>query len=85
MANVAGAAPDIFTAAGQIWGNPLYLWEEHKKENYKWWIDRLNSCLSKYELLRKFIILGVYFNFGQYLMADLGLKELEERTCKKFS
>ena len=44
MANVAGAAPDIFTAAGQIWGNPLYLWEEHKKENYKWWIDRLNSC-----------------------------------------
>ena len=52
MANVAGAAPDIFTAAGQIWGNPLYLWEEHKKENYKWWIDRLNSCLSKYELLR---------------------------------
>ena len=52
MSNVAGAAPDIFTAAGQIWGNPLYLWDEHKKEKYKWWIDRLNSCLSKYELLR---------------------------------
>ena len=52
MANLAGAAPDIFTAAGQIWGNPLYLWDEHMKENYRWWIDRLNSCLSKYELLR---------------------------------
>ena len=52
MANLAGAAPDVFTAAGQIWGNPLYLWDEHKKENYRWWIDRLNSCLSKYELLR---------------------------------
>ncbi len=52
MSNLAGAAPDIFTAAGQIWGNPLYLWEEHKKENYKWWKDRLNSCLNKYDLLR---------------------------------
>jgi 4-alpha-glucanotransferase len=24
---VAGVPPDAFTADGQLWGNPLYLWD----------------------------------------------------------
>lgn len=52
MPFVAGAAPDIFTASGQIWDNPLYLWEKHKEEDYKFWIQRLKGCLNNYDLLR---------------------------------
>lgn len=37
---VAGVPPDYFSATGQKWGNPLYDWKEHKKEGYRWWIDR---------------------------------------------
>ena len=28
---VAGVPADQFSATGQLWGNPLYAWEEHKK------------------------------------------------------
>ena len=28
---VAGVPPDYFSPTGQLWGNPLYNWEYHKK------------------------------------------------------
>ena len=33
---VAGCPPDGFSATGQLWGNPLYKWSEHKKQEYEW-------------------------------------------------
>ena len=38
---VGGCPPDAFSATGQLWGNPLYDWNAHKKENYAWWGTRL--------------------------------------------
>lgn len=49
---VAGVPPDYFSATGQLWGNPLYQWEVHKKENYQWWIERIKSCLTMADILR---------------------------------
>lgn len=49
---VAGCPPDGFSATGQLWGNPLYRWEYHKKTNYEWWISRLAYCFQLYDILR---------------------------------
>ena len=37
---------------GQLWGNPLYKWDAHKKSNYEWWISRVDYALKLYDLLR---------------------------------
>ncbi len=37
---------------GQLWGNPLYLWEDKKDEVYKWWFNRLEQQKSLYDVLR---------------------------------
>lgn len=49
---VAGCPPDCFSDDGQLWGNPLYDWEYHKKTGYKWWIDRFSSCFELYDVVR---------------------------------
>jgi 4-alpha-glucanotransferase len=37
---IAGVPPDYFAKDGQIWGNPLYDWDEMAKDGYKWWRER---------------------------------------------
>lgn len=49
---VAGVPPDYFSATGQKWGNPLYDWKEHKKEGYRWWIDRVKHQLDQVDYVR---------------------------------
>ena len=49
---VAGVPPDYFSADGQLWGNPLYAWEEHAKDNYAWWIRRLKTNFEVCDVLR---------------------------------
>jgi 4-alpha-glucanotransferase len=49
---VGGVPPDYFSVTGQLWGNPLYNWDELKKQNYDWWIARLHFNLHMYDLVR---------------------------------
>ena len=49
---VAGCPPDGFAADGQLWGNPLYDWEYHKKTGFEWWIRRLAHCFRLYDVVR---------------------------------
>ena len=49
---VAGCPPDGFSATGQLWGNPLYDWQYHKKTGYKWWIRRIKHCFELYDVVR---------------------------------
>ena len=49
---VAGVPPDYFSATGQLWGNPLYKWSEHKKTGYQWWINRFHSVLNLVDIVR---------------------------------
>ncbi len=50
--DVAGVPPDGFTADGQLWGNPLYRWEEHKKDGYSWWLRRMAAAGKLYDTVR---------------------------------
>lgn len=49
---VAGCPPDGFSATGQLWGNPIYRWDYHKKTGYAWWIKRLSACFDLYDVVR---------------------------------
>lgn len=49
---VAGVPPDGFTADGQLWGNPVYRWEAHKKSGYRWWLRRLAFAGTLYDVIR---------------------------------
>ena len=49
---VAGCPPDAFSETGQLWGNPLYDWEYHKKTGYKWWLQRVAYCFELYDVVR---------------------------------
>ncbi|MDR1747445.1 MAG: 4-alpha-glucanotransferase, partial [Spirochaetaceae bacterium] len=49
---VAGVPPDYFSATGQLWGNPLYDWDEMKKDTYRWWIARIRSTLRMVDYIR---------------------------------
>jgi len=50
--HVAGVPPDYFSADGQLWGNPLYDWENHRRTGYRWWIDRLRASAELADLVR---------------------------------
>ncbi len=49
---VAGVPPDAFTEDGQLWGNPLYRWDEMKKDGYLWWMNRLRAASRLYDVVR---------------------------------
>lgn len=49
---VAGCPPDFFSATGQLWGNPLYRWDYHKKTGYDWWMRRMAHCFGLYDVVR---------------------------------
>lgn len=50
--NVAGVSPDYFCEDGQMWGNPLYDWDEMEKDGYKWWSDRIKHMSDLFDAVR---------------------------------
>jgi 4-alpha-glucanotransferase len=49
---VAGAPPDDFNPAGQLWGNPVYAWPAMRRSGYRWWIERMRRAASLFDLVR---------------------------------
>jgi 4-alpha-glucanotransferase len=50
--SVAGVPPDYFSEDGQLWGNPLYDWDRHAADDYRWWVDRLRATAELTDLVR---------------------------------
>lgn len=49
---VGGCPPDGFSEGGQLWGNPIYNWDYMKKDNYKWWVNRVDKTLKLFDVTR---------------------------------
>lgn len=49
---VAGCPPDYFSADGQLWGNPLYDWDQMVEEDYAWWVERIAFALKLFDAVR---------------------------------
>jgi 4-alpha-glucanotransferase len=50
--HVAGVPPDYFSEDGQLWGNPLYAWDNHAASGYRWWIERLRASSELTDIVR---------------------------------
>lgn len=73
---VAGCPPDAFSVTGQLWGNPLYDWEYHKKTGFEWWMKRLASCFRLYDVVR----IDHFRAFDEYYAIPAGAKTAEKGT-----
>ncbi|GAB4369921.1 MAG: 4-alpha-glucanotransferase [Elainellaceae cyanobacterium] len=49
---MAGVPPDYFSATGQLWGNPIYNWERHQEEDFRWWVQRFRGLFERVDLVR---------------------------------
>ncbi|MDD7267773.1 MAG: 4-alpha-glucanotransferase [Lachnospiraceae bacterium] len=73
---IAGCPPDAFAPKGQRWGNPLYRWEEHKRDGYRWWIRRMRRCMQLYDVIR----IDHFRGFDQYFAIEAEA-ETAEHGC----
>ena len=76
---MAGCPPDAFSATGQLWGNPLYNWEYHKKTGYNWWILRMTHCMKLYDKVR----IDHFRGFDEYWSVPYGDETAENGKWEK--
>lgn len=79
LSAVAGCPPDGFSATGQLWGNPLYDWQYHKKTGYDWWIKRIKRCAELYDVVR----IDHFRAFDEYYSIPFGERTAENGQWKK--
>ncbi len=48
----SGCPPDVYSPLGQLWGNPVYDWVHHRKDNYSWWIERMKHSGALFDVIR---------------------------------
>ena len=48
----SGCPPDKYSPLGQLWGNPIYDWRFHRRDNYSWWISRLRHSTQLFDVIR---------------------------------
>lgn len=75
LETVAGVPPDYFSPTGQLWGNPLYKWDEMKKDNFAWWVKRFENLVKIVDVVRidHFRGLEAYYEIpGDAKTAEIG-------------
>ncbi|HEY8406291.1 MAG TPA: 4-alpha-glucanotransferase [Acholeplasma sp.] len=61
---VAGVPPDNFSADGQLWGNPLYRWDVLENHRFGWFVERVRSNTSMFDILRIDHFIGFVNYYG---------------------
>jgi 4-alpha-glucanotransferase len=49
---VGGVPPDYFSASGQLWGTPVFNWENLRQQDYHWWLARIHFNLKMFDQVR---------------------------------
>ncbi|MCA9245023.1 MAG: 4-alpha-glucanotransferase [Phycisphaerales bacterium] len=57
---VSGTPPDNFSKTGQLWGHPLYDWNEHLRTGFAWWVARFDAVFQMFDAVRIDHFLGFY-------------------------
>ena len=65
---VACVPPDYYSETGQLWGNPLYDWSKHKKDDYAWWTSRLKHLTNYFDAIR----IDHFIGFDSYCSVNYG-------------
>ncbi|MBQ6091036.1 MAG: 4-alpha-glucanotransferase [Lachnospiraceae bacterium] len=76
---VAGCPPDAFCDDGQLWGNPIYDWDEHRKSSFRWWKERTKKSLELYDVIR----LDHFRGFDEYYAIPAKDENAKNGTWKK--
>lgn len=66
----SGVPPDAFSDEGQLWGNPVYNWEAHRKEGFAWWTKRIRKTLETCDIIR----IDHFRGFAAYWEVEKGEK-----------
>ena len=77
--SVAGCPPDGFSQNGQLWGNPLYNWEYHKKTKFEWWIKRIKHSFNLYDVVR----IDHFRGFDEYYSIKFGSENAKNGVWRK--
>lgn len=67
---IAGVGPDYFSKLGQRWGNPIFNFEELKKDRYAFLIKRIKICSELFDYVR----LDHFRAFDTYYVIDAKYK-----------
>lgn len=67
--HVAGVPPDNYALDGQLWGNPLYNWDVMEKDDFSWWIKRVQSSMELFDMIRIDHFIG-FVNFFSITYGD---------------
>lgn len=79
--DVAGCPPDAFSEDGQLWGNPLYRWEQMAAEPdpFHWWKQRISCALKWYDIVR----IDHFRGFAGYYTIPYGSRNARHGVWKK--
>ena len=77
--HIAGVPPDNFSKDGQLWGNPLYNWEELKKDHYQWWVNRVRASIQMFDMVR----IDHFIGFQNFYSIPYGHKTAQKGEWKK--
>ena len=70
----AGTPPDYFAPQGQLWGNPIYNWEQIESDGYRFWHARIEQALRMFDGVR----IDHFRGFARYWAVPAGSKSAGE-------
>ena len=76
---VSGVPPDNFSPFGQLWGNPVYDWKKHEKDDFSWWKERIKRTLELCDIIR----IDHFRGFAAYYEIKAGETTAEHGVWRK--